>query len=873
MAHHSLIPPRALWLGLISLSAEAQDPTPGAATVTHFPPVEVVDTSLEYRQFEKVEITGSSILAKETKEALPVQVITQREIERSGKTNLSELLQQLPVMHNYAENGKVADNNGGPQSAAIHGYASGTLVLLNGRRLPYYGSNTIGGERAFVDLNILPLSAIERVDILTDGASPRYGSDAVAGVINIITKASVKGTTISAQSTRPAGGKGSGEQANLSWGVGQTHIDGYALQAHLSLEKQAPLAAGDRIASREAAHALDIQGQQLWSLGSNITPHGWPANVQTAQGALVHPSLTQTGACPAQWYALSNGQTTHCYRNAQTALSLYPGIEKKQLFVSGEVQVNSNWHAFGQLLLGEYVQSFVSKDSAPLSLPLNDGGYALFTTQALGPYMQSYTNKSSQATVGLRGQVSDWDVVGAISSGEHRVIREYTGGVVGSTSLQALLNSGLTLEELSQTYPQLSAETWAKFSPYVQHQNLLLDDGNTHLNALDLLASRELANTDNGPMFLGLGLNWRQESIAFMANPLFNSTKSPNFDAQRSNMAVHVELQAPVSENHEINASLREDYYSDFGPVQTGKLGWRWRPVPQFMVRGSVGNGFRAPTLAQLLPLSTDLPKVSDPVSGHDITVKYFGNPELRPERSVQSSVGFLWNPSAHWSLGADLWQLHIRDSFGVPSADLLLCDPVLREQYLVNGSNGTYVKSINMNLGGASARGIDYDAQWRLPTDAGRIRVTIKGTLNLQAKTQVDPNGPYQSNLGQYIAAANAVTPRHQWVMSVGLEKSDWGVMTALNYRSGNTETAKLLDFVTRQYAYVPRKVPGFWTLDVATRWQVSRQLTLSGHIVNLTKQIPPLRLQGAGILNGVDTRYADYDGRTLKVKAEYRF
>jgi iron complex outermembrane receptor protein len=838
-----------------------------------YPAVEVKDAPLEYRQFEKVEITGSAILAKEAKEALPVQVISQREIERSGKTNLAALLQQLPLMHNFAENGTLATSSGGPQSAAIHGYASGTLVLLNGRRLPYYGSNTINGERAFVDLNILPLTAIERIEILTDGASTRYGSDAMAGVINIITKSSVHGTTISTQLTNPKGGAGTGEQLNLSWGKGKTEIDGYTLQAHFSLEKQQPLYAGDRTASKEAAYALDVTGQQLWSLGYNLTSHGWPANTQTAQGANIHPTLNQTGRCPSQWYALSNGQLTECYRNAQSGLTLYPGMDKKQLFVSGEVQVNADWRTFGHLLLGEYVQSFVSKDSYDLKTPLSGGGYALITTQPLGGITQAYTNKSYQGTIGMRGQVNDWGVVGSISSGEHQVIREYTGGIVRSPERQAIQNSGWTLEELSQDYRQLTPATWAKFSPYLQKENLLLDDGSTHLNTLDLLASKELAATEQGPIALGIGLNWRYEKIEYMANPVLNSTQRPNFQANRSNMAVHAELQAPVSQHNEINFSLRQDQYSDFGNVQTGKLGWRWRPASHFMLRGSLGTGFRAPTLAQMLPLSTNLGYVLDPVTGSYIQTKYFGNPELKPERSIQSSLGFRWEPSSSWTLGADLWQLQLKDSFGTLSPASMLNDPQLRAQNLIENVNGNYLKSTNMNLGQAHRQGIDYDVQWRHPTDMGRVRLALKGTFNLQAEFQGAPNTAYESDLGKYRAAHSAYTPRHLFMLTLGLEQSDWSVMSTMNYRSGNTEVAKLLDLNTGQYLDVPRKVPAFWTLDLGGRWQISRQLTLGSYLSNITDRAPPLRLQSAGILNGVDTRYANYYGRTLQLKAEYKF
>lgn len=95
-------------------------------------------------------------------------------------------------MSNFFESGTVTGTvAGGPEAAAIHGNQGGTLVLLNGRRLPYYGSQAIMIDRSVVDLNFLPLAAVEKIEILTDGASSRYGSDAVAGVINVITKTDI----------------------------------------------------------------------------------------------------------------------------------------------------------------------------------------------------------------------------------------------------------------------------------------------------------------------------------------------------------------------------------------------------------------------------------------------------------------------------------------------------------------------------------------------------------------------------------------------------------------------------------------------------------------------------------------------------------
>jgi outer membrane receptor protein involved in Fe transport len=144
---------------------------------------------------------------------------------------------------------------------------------------------------------------------------------------------------------------------------------------------------------------------------------------------------------------------------------------------------------------------------------------------------------------------------------------------------------------------------------------------------------------------------------------------------------------------------------------------------------------------------------------------------------------------------------------------------------------------------------------------------------VNLQSKSQSAPNGDYQSDLGQFNAATYTVTPRQQFMMSLGLEQSSWSIISTLNYRSGNKETASLLNLETGEYTDVERKVPAFWTLDLGARWQANRQWNVSSHISNLTDKTPPLRLISTGLINGIDTRYANYYGRTLKLKAEYKF
>ena len=218
--------------------AAAQADTPGDATTESGP---------EFRQFDRVEITGSSIVNPKARQALPVRVMERKEIERSGAQSTVDLLQRLPMMHSFTELGgfNPGAQAGGYHSGAIHGYERGTLVLINGRRVTPVALQRQDMDRTTSDLLQLPLSAIERIEILTDGASSLYGSDAIAGVINFITREETHGLQLKAQGSHiSSAGKGA-EQIGLSWGHGKKLQDGYNLQVHLEARKTPRLTFAD----------------------------------------------------------------------------------------------------------------------------------------------------------------------------------------------------------------------------------------------------------------------------------------------------------------------------------------------------------------------------------------------------------------------------------------------------------------------------------------------------------------------------------------------------------------------------------------------------------------------------------------------------
>lgn len=826
---------------------------------TVYPEVKITEKPLDYRQFEKVEITGSAILAKEAKKALPLQVIERRDIERSGAASLPELLQRLPLMSYFSELGTVTGTvTGGPEAAAIHGNQSGTLVLLNGRRLPYYGSQTIMGERAVVDLNFLPLAAIEKIEILTDGASSRYGSDAVAGVINVITKADVQGLNIGVDASFPQGGHGQAQGLQLSWGSGRLQRDGYSLRAHFMARKTEAVLAKHREVSSQGARSVQIDGTTWWQ-NYRSYHYSAPGKNFVANGVLQNEHYLQTGQCETGWYELKRGE---CRRNAQGDMTLLPETDKHLIYAQADRLLANRWVLFGEALFGQHSQTTIPDGTYwTMDVPNADQSRTyLLDIEPLGFVTQRYVNRVQNVTVGLRGEEFGWDFVTSLSTGRHRVNRAYIGGLIQSSFQFAQVPPALIAQDPSE----YSAETLAYLKQYQRQTRYELDDGFNQMDSFNFLASREWMDTEYGPVNVGAGLDGRRERVFYSSA----FEERPGFDVDRFVWAAHTEVTVPLGDASEITGALRHDQYSDFGGVQTGKLGWKWKPQKSWFLRGSVGTGFRAPTLAQMVPLSTAISDHEDQVAKEWISVRNFGNPDLKPERSVQKTLGIRYEPDQRWSLGADLWHVDIWDTFGTLTGEQILRNPELRALYYVDGQ----LRKINQNLGRSLKQGLDYDLNWRLPTDFGRVRTSLKGVYMFKSEKEDVVSGVLVSNIGK---STNPMltTARHQWALTSLLERPQWVGGFTVHYKTGYEEQTLLTNMDGNMREYTGR-IPAYWTLDLLSRWQIQPKLSLSAHLFNVTNRLPALRMAKHGNeLLGIDSQYANYMGRHLQLKMDYKF
>ena len=731
--------------------------------------VRVTDSPLEFRQFDKIELTGSAIIDAESRQALPVDVICRRRIDNSGVSSLAELVQKWPGLLRLADNVAAQGVSGtGPLPAAVHGHQEGTLVLLNGRRLTPYGSQGLAGERAVVDLDVIPLSAIDHVDIMTDGASSRYGSDATAGVINMITRPVTAGAAARLQ-TRSGGGR----LANVSWGSSWYSPSGLSLQLHLEAETQ------------DALRLRDV------------------------------PALLDSPAASA-----SPAETT-----------VRPALDKQLLFADMQWALTADWSLWAHLLAGHtHLDSRMDRQYVPLLPGVRTGGGipSVIGLPADAAALPLHTQKREHQQVmgGARGRWQDWSLNGSLSSGRHQVLRLQTPAD-GSTGLAGTL-----------------------------------DDGISRLQALDVLGSRTIAEIEGLPVSLGLGLNWREEALHYR-------TRLPGFaplQARRLQQALHGELQTPLRQDQLLTLALRHDRYSDVGGVNTGKLGWRWQPVPAFMMRASMGNGFRAPTLGQRSTLQMPALQVRDPLGSSVVAVRMLGNPRLGPERTQHRMLGLRLSPVPHWTLGLDLWSVSARDTFGLLPFDWMLQDPALRAQYLDMDSTGQLtLRAPNLMLGRSQVRGLDYEWQWRRPVEAGLLRLEFKGTAYLRSAREDLASGRLVSDLGRLSPLSGTVMPRHQVMLAAQLDRERWHGGVRLHYRHGHGRS--------RWPDGQPLRVQSHWTLDLISRWDLLRQLQVSAMVHNLFNRIVTTDLGTTGMLMPIHPRDDSLQGRSLRLQADYRF
>ena len=790
---------------LLTAAAQAQEQAAPAAT------------------FERVVVTGSHIRQTDVETALPVQVLTREDIERSGVTTVEQLLERVPANVNPFNTARTIGNGTSPglSSANLRGLGGGsTLVLLNGRRL---GNYAFDGES--VDLNSIPLSAIERVDVLKDGASAIYGTDAIAGVINFILRKDYQGIEVAGGFSATQHGGGNEGQIALTFGTGDPARDGYNVFASIAYQKQQALRGIDREYSRSAYRPdLGIE---------SFNPFTFPSNIfDRARGRILNPTAADGCLPPTTFpFVFPPGNTLACGYDFAPAVDLLPEVERTSALLRGTWRLNADLDLYAEALIGRNrLEAAVAPNPIvptssfgqlryPASGPYYPTDYAAanglagnllisFRATELGSRTNTTTSDTQRYVLGVEGRAAGWDYnVGAVYNWNEQA-NEYGGSYVYASKIIPAMATGL-INPWGPSSPEgsaLLASTAYSGTPQKA-------DGTTSL--LNAVASREIADLPAGALVLALGAEARRERLSYDWDPEVLSGNSPLGDqlkaisGSRSVYSLFAELAVPIARGLDAQMALRHDDYSDFGSTTNPKVALRWQPIQAVLVRGSWGEGFRAPPLYTLSEpsASAGVTIVEDPVRC-PVTglvddclafVEIFsgGNPYLEPETSTQWNIGVVWEPVRGLSLGVDYWAIEQQGIIEPLSQENLMRyyqrfpDRITRgpvDPAYPNLPGPIVAIDVSpVNLGTTQTSGIDVFVNWAAPTQAwGQLRIGLQGTYVRQWETQVD-GVTYVSLLGD--STYGDAIPRWRSTLTLDWNRGPWGATLAQVYSSGYSE------------------------------------------------------------------------------------
>lgn len=593
---------------------------------------------------QRVEVTGSAIKRLATETALPLSTLTRADIERSGATTAQDLVALLPANFGGTVVASNVGSTGNASTANLRQLGPKyTLVLLNGRRVANYAFGN-----APVDLNSIPVSAIERVEVLRDGASAIYGADAIAGVINFILRKDFQGLEVSAFATGvEAAGGGNTRSLSIAGGYGDLATQRFNLMFSASREENQRLAAKDRAFANTAKRDdLGIDNSSARNGIPNLSFTDTRGNDYTS----VNP-LRYTG-CNSPADGLNIRSATECGTDYVKFIDLIPKADHDNLVARGVFLLGEDHQLFAE---AAYTRDTVvsSYSPAPFTNPFAgypEGGRFYPTTITLpkgmtlpaGYVMPDGTVLATETVlaadmavtptgpirgrwrtvagggrtdvtettnvrllVGASGVLGGWDYDTALTYSKNNGVISFGPGQYSYARLTPLLESGAINIFGPQDAESLAALQSAQLSGRQQAAT-------SNSTEFDIKVSKELSRWASGPLALAIGTSFRREELDQISYPVLASGDPvggagpvPSVVGSRRAAGMFMELSIPVLKDLELQAAARYDTLKNsFGTSfhrLSPKLALRYQPSKNMLLRASAGQGYRAPTLYENL--------------------------------------------------------------------------------------------------------------------------------------------------------------------------------------------------------------------------------------------------------------------------------
>lgn len=859
-------------------------------------------------EVERIEVTGSAIKRTDMEGALPVTVITSEDILRSGVESVGDLMAQLPSMQGFTTSSdSVGGSGGGMQTASIHDLGEEyTLVLLNGRRLAPRGSGST------IDLNSIPLSAIARVDVLTDGAGALYGSDAIAGVVNFILKDNVDETTVTARMTRPQEEGGQGWNGSITTGFGNLDNDGYNVLLSFSHDSKDQLASKDRDFAKTGIISFQDNGRDLYFF--NGSPNAIPGNGRFyfTDGTIhdFNPYREANGSCAENTSSLGGW----CWFDYTSTLEILPESERDSLLAKVDFKITDDIQGFVEASYSDFSMTtriapypsggvLVSTESPlfdqyftpnmPDGYTMDDVRFGLGVWRALpaGNRTTEWNTKSTHIVAGIEGMLGDeidFDMAFTHSVNDTDqnyptgwLIQSEFGGAVESGAIDIFAPAGAVTQEDVDAAGIVYSGPWS--------------NSKTVMNGIDAKMSMPVFELSGGEAYIAAGAEYRMydfDNSLSEANEnailLFLSAGTA-YKLERDVYAAFTELYMPVMDNLDVTASLRYDNVgavedtlngltvNDSDSAVTYKFSSKWQATDDILVRASYGTGFKAPSMLAIArprvefgvtggnyscPFSSGDPKAEWCKPGtQQYNVYSQGNPDLESETSKQYTVGFVYAPDNKFSFGLDYWSVEMEDVVTSLTEAQIFENPqryydlFTYKTNTLTGIDELAIIQASVNVGKSKNAGIDWHFNQSSDLSFGTFHFGWTGTYMIDSTyTRPGTTDDWITSMGQF-GDNNAVTFRIVSQVSLGLEHDDFYHNVNLNYKSGYLDQFQSEGncAVTEVDAFgdcvaVQLEISSYTKVDYQTKYNITDDASLVFGINNLFDVQPDLSLRSGG-------------------------
>ncbi|UTY56748.1 TonB-dependent receptor [Massilia sp. erpn] len=816
---------------------------------------------------QTVYVTGSNLKRTDKEGPLPVQVVTSKDIKDAGVSSVADLLRKLPSISgdgNFDTNGGAFAS--GVSTVSLRGLSSAsTLILLNGRRMtPAAYADPNNGNSTLYDVNSIPLSALDRVEILKDGASAVYGSDAVGGVINFITKNNYQGVQLAARHSANDDGNFKKSGANAFYGIGDVDSNGYNVFFTVDVSKRQRVKRADATDIEVEQHKI-LDKRFATPYGSNVSSHPiffresspGSENFAVSRGNAAQRLVIRTDCDPSQQLVGSQAMgfsaasvyigRTFCNYDTPQYLEAQSEGKDASLMSRGVLKLSENTRAFAEVA---YARSERNYTGAPTTIGTNP--VTNFTSSSVGNPFQAIleighpdnpfpnarssvayrfenlrggsqiVNDNIRLLTGLEGNWSNWSWETGLLWNQSK--KKDTGyGYLYLPTLRKL-NAGTSLAQLSA-------------DPTLGHD--VVTNNSASILQLDARASTEFGALPGGAMGLALGVELRREKISLRPDDVLArgdilGLVNTVIQSERDVKSAFAELRAPLLKNLELDFAGRFDKYPGIKTNFVPKVGGKWTVFDGLAFRGSYAKGFRAPALVQTASggaqyflrdifdpkrcepdNTTPKPGATEADCGKTIAGVGDRNPDLVPEKSRSYNLGVVWAVGRDVEVTLDWFRIRKEGevALGTPN-DALKNEDRDPSKVQRNTNPANWVKDENGNPIPNTGPLLMVKTPW---TNQGATEIS---GLDLELR--------HRLKMGSWGSLDSKLNTTYTHTYKVAMKPGD------IEHNSAGTDPG-LNDWALSQNTRVPR-----WKTTLSTNW------SLGDHNVNLAiNYIGPVSLK----------------------------